>query len=57
MPWAQRGIRTVSSAWIQDGATSIVRTTGNPDGHVVLRGGRARTNYDAASIRDAEATL
>ncbi|MSU57099.1 MAG: 3-deoxy-7-phosphoheptulonate synthase [Pedosphaera sp.] len=40
-----------------DGATSIVRTTGNPDGHVVLRGGRARTNYDAESIRDAEATL
>ena len=40
-----------------DGATSIVRTTGNPDGHVVLRGGRARTNYDAASIRDAEVTL
>ena len=27
------------------------------DGHVVLRGGRARTNYDADSIRDAEATL
>jgi 3-deoxy-7-phosphoheptulonate synthase len=41
----------------QDGITSIVRTTGNPDGHVVLRGGRARTNYDAASIRDAEAKL
>jgi 3-deoxy-7-phosphoheptulonate synthase len=41
----------------QDGATSIVRTTGNPDGHVVLRGGRARTNYDAASIAEAEATL
>jgi len=40
-----------------DGATSIVRTTGNPHGHVVLRGGRARTNYDAASIADAEATL
>ena len=40
-----------------DGATSIVRTTGNPDGHVVLRGGRARTNYDAESIREAEATL
>jgi 3-deoxy-7-phosphoheptulonate synthase len=40
-----------------DGATSIVRTSGNPDGHVVLRGGRARTNYDAESIRDAEATL
>jgi 3-deoxy-7-phosphoheptulonate synthase len=41
----------------QEGATSIVRTTGNPDGHVVLRGGRARTNYDATSIADAEATL
>ena len=40
-----------------DGATAIVRTNGNPDGHVVLRGGRARTNYDAESIRDAEAIL
>ncbi|MDB6122350.1 MAG: phospho-2-dehydro-3-deoxyheptonate aldolase [Pedosphaera sp.] len=41
----------------QDGITSIVRTTGNSAGHVVLRGGRARTNYDADSIRDAEAKL
>ncbi len=41
----------------QDGITSIVRTTGNTDGHVVLRGGRARTNYDAESIRDAEVKL
>jgi len=41
----------------QDGVTSVVRTSGNPDGHVVLRGGRARTNYDAGSIADAEATL
>ena len=40
-----------------EGATSIVRTAGNPDGHVVLRGGRARTNYDADSIGEAEATL
>src|SRR3989454_5842862 len=30
----------------QDGVTSIIRTTGNPDGHVVLRGGRLQTNYD-----------
>lgn len=37
----------------QDGATSIVRTAGNPDGHVVLRGGRLATNYDAASIATA----
>jgi 3-deoxy-7-phosphoheptulonate synthase len=35
----------------EDGATSIVRTSGNPHAHVVLRGGRAMTNYDAASIR------
>jgi len=35
----------------QDGATAIVRTTGNPHAHVVLRGGRAKTNYDAESIR------
>jgi len=41
----------------QDGITAIVRTTGNPVGHVVLRGGRLRTNYDAESIREAEAKL
>jgi 3-deoxy-7-phosphoheptulonate synthase len=40
-----------------DGFTCIVRTTGNPDGHVVLRGGRLRTNYDAESIADAVAQL
>ena len=40
-----------------DGATSIVRTTGNPHTHIVLRGGRARTNYDAESIRAAEEKL
>ncbi len=37
-----------------DGITSIVRTTGNRTVHVVLRGGAARTNYDAESIREAE---
>jgi 3-deoxy-7-phosphoheptulonate synthase len=41
----------------QDGVTSIVRTTGNPGTHIVLRGGRTRANYDAASIRDAEEKL
>jgi 3-deoxy-7-phosphoheptulonate synthase len=40
-----------------DGVTSIVRTNGNPDAHVVLRGGRTMTNYDAASIKAAEAKL
>jgi 3-deoxy-7-phosphoheptulonate synthase len=41
----------------EDGATAIVRTTGNPHTHIVLRGGRARTNYDADSIRTAEEKL
>ena len=41
----------------EDGLTSIVRTSGNPDAHVVLRGGRAMTNYDAASIKAAEEKL
>jgi 3-deoxy-7-phosphoheptulonate synthase len=41
----------------QDGVTSIVRTAGNPSGHVVLRGGRLRTNYDAESIAEAEKNL
>jgi len=41
----------------EDGVTSIVRTNGNPNAHVVLRGGRAMTNYDAASIKAAEAKL
>jgi 3-deoxy-7-phosphoheptulonate synthase len=41
----------------QDGFTSIIRTTGNPVGHVVLRGGRLRPNYDADSIAEAESRL
>jgi len=41
----------------QDGVTSIIRTTGNRVGHVVLRGGRSRPNYDAESLRDAESKL
>jgi len=41
----------------QDGATSIIRTTGNPYGHVVLRGGRLRANYDPESIAEAQAQL
>jgi 3-deoxy-7-phosphoheptulonate synthase len=41
----------------QEGITSVVRTKGNPDGHIVLRGGRVKTNYDAQSIREAEDKL
>ena len=41
----------------QDGFTGVVRTKGNHFGHVVLRGGRLRTNYDAESINEALAAL
>jgi 3-deoxy-7-phosphoheptulonate synthase len=41
----------------QDGVTSIIRTAGNPYGHIVLRGGRVRTNFDPESIAEAGATL
>ncbi len=41
----------------QEGVTAIVRTTGNPDCHVVLRGGSNAPNYDAASIRACEELL
>jgi 3-deoxy-7-phosphoheptulonate synthase len=41
----------------EDGVTSIVRTMGNPHAHVVLRGGREKTNYDAGSIRAATEKL
>ncbi len=40
----------------QEGQTAIIRTTGNPLTHVVLRGG-VKPNYDAASIRECEQML
>jgi 3-deoxy-7-phosphoheptulonate synthase len=40
----------------QEGMTSVIHTEGNPDGHIVLRGG-VMPNYDAASIRACEALL
>jgi 3-deoxy-7-phosphoheptulonate synthase len=36
----------------KNGQVAIVETTGNPDCHVILRGGKA-PNYDAASVADA----
>lgn len=41
----------------QEGRTCMVRTTGNPWGHVVLRGGHAGPNYDAASLDKATQQL
>ena len=36
----------------QDGQASIVSTTGNPDGHLVLRGGKSGTNYHLEAVND-----
>lgn len=40
-----------------EGRTCIVNTTGNPWGHLILRGGRSGPNYDADSVRTASQTL
>jgi 3-deoxy-7-phosphoheptulonate synthase len=40
-----------------DGRTAIVRTRGNAYGHLVLRGGGGRPNYDTVSVRLAERAL
>ncbi len=37
-----------------EGQGCVVTTTGNPDGLVILRGSRTQTNYDSASITQAE---
>ena len=39
------------------GTSAILHTTGNPDCHIILRGGRERTNYDAESIASTLAAL
>jgi 3-deoxy-7-phosphoheptulonate synthase len=39
-----------------DGQAAIVKTTGNPNAHVVLRGG-SRPNYDTVSINEAVSLL
>jgi len=38
----------------EEGFISIVKTGGNPYGHIILRGGRLRPNYDPESVREAE---
>jgi len=39
------------------GAPAILHTTGNPDGHVILRGGRGVPNYGPEAVTDALAKL
>ena len=41
----------------EEGRTAIVRTRGNPHGHLVLRGGGGRPNFDIVSISLAEQAL
>ncbi len=40
-----------------EGRTAIVRTRGNAHGHLVLRGGGGRPNYDSVSVKLAERAL
>ncbi|UJF18941.1 3-deoxy-7-phosphoheptulonate synthase [Vibrio sp. SS-MA-C1-2] len=37
----------------QDGQVALLNTKGNPDGHVILRGGK-QTNYDSVSVKECE---
>ncbi|MCG9695958.1 3-deoxy-7-phosphoheptulonate synthase [Shewanella sp. Isolate11] len=40
----------------QQGQVALLQTAGNPDGHVILRGGK-KPNFDAASVADCENQL
>ncbi|MEI6895172.1 MAG: 3-deoxy-7-phosphoheptulonate synthase [Colwellia sp.] len=40
----------------RQGQVALIQTSGNPDGHVILRGG-SQPNYDAASIAECEKSL
>ncbi|MGE6650011.1 3-deoxy-7-phosphoheptulonate synthase [Shewanella colwelliana] len=40
----------------QQGQVALLQTAGNPDGHVILRGGKT-PNYDAASVAECEHQL
>jgi 3-deoxy-7-phosphoheptulonate synthase len=41
----------------KDGSAAIVSTSGNPSGHLVLRGGKQGTNFHAEAIEAAAAAL
>ena len=41
----------------EQGLAGIVATRGNPDCHIILRGGASGTNYDAGSVQKALAAL
>ncbi|MDA9557518.1 3-deoxy-7-phosphoheptulonate synthase [Vibrio sp.] len=37
-----------------EGQVSLLTTRGNPNGHVILRGGNKQTNYDSVSVAECE---
>ena len=41
----------------EDGSVSVVRTTGNPHCHIILRGGRSKPNYDQSSVAEVMEAL
>ena len=45
--------RMRSPASIRDGTPAILYTRGNSDCHIILRGGKGRPNYEAASVAAA----
>ncbi len=40
----------------RQGQVSLIKTSGNPDGHVILRGGK-QPNYDSVNVADCEYAL
>ncbi|MFT4653557.1 MAG: 3-deoxy-7-phosphoheptulonate synthase [Kangiellaceae bacterium] len=40
----------------REGQVSIIKTEGNPDGHIILRGGK-QPNYDSVCVADCESLL
>lgn len=53
---AARGAHNFLSV-TKEGSSAIFQTSGNEDCHLILRGGNAHTNYDAASVDDACTSL
>ncbi len=41
----------------EGGQCCVVKTTGNPDAHLILRGGRSGPNYDRSSVEGAAAQM
>lgn len=41
----------------EDGQVAVIRTNGNPYGHVVLRGGNGKPNYDATAVNQTDTAL